>query len=155
MVLHLREMMRRSGSMLRDIDPLLTPDLLHALASAGHGDRVVIVDANFPAAATARRLVRTPGITATAMLEAILSVLPIDDFIPEPVAVMQVVGDPSATPDVVAEFAAILKRNGLAAAARLERNDFYRAAADSFVIVQTGERRLYGNVLLTKGVIRV
>ena len=140
--------------MLRGIDPLLTPDLLHALASAGHGDRVVIVDANFPAAATARRLVRTPGITATAMLEAILSVLPIDDFIPDPVAVMQVVGDPSATPEVVTDFIAIVQRNGLAAPARLERHSFYSAAADAFVLVQTGETRLYGNVLLTKGVIR-
>ncbi len=140
--------------MLRGINPLLSPDLLHALASAGHGDRVVIVDANFPGAATARRLVRTPGIAATAMLEAILSVLPVDDFIPDPVAVMQVVGDPSATPDAVAEFIAILQRHGLAPPARLDRQEFYRAAAEAFVIVQTGERRLYGNILLTKGVIR-
>ncbi len=140
--------------MLRGLDPLLTPDLLHALASAGHGDRVVIVDANFPAAATARRLVRAPGIAATAMLEAVLSVLPIDDFEPDPVAVMQVVGDPSATPEAVQDFTSVLQRQGLAAPARLARHDFYRAAAEAFVIVQTGERRLYGNVLLTKGVIR-
>jgi L-fucose mutarotase len=139
--------------MLLGLDPLLTPDLLHALASAGHGDRVVIVDANFPAAATARRLVRTPGVSATAMLEAVLSVLPIDDFEPDPMAVMQVVGDPGAMPEAVREFTAILRRHGLAAPARLPRHDFYRAAADAFVIVQTGERRLYGNVLLTKGVI--
>jgi L-fucose mutarotase len=140
--------------MLRGLDPLLTPDLLHALASAGHGDRVVIVDANFPAAATARRLVRAPGVAATAMLEAVLSVLPVDDFEPDPVAVMQVVGDPSATPEAVRDFTSILQRRGLPAPARLARHDFYRAAADSFVIVQTGERRLYGNVLLTKGVIQ-
>jgi len=139
--------------MLRGLDPLLTPDLLHALASAGHGDRVVIVDANFPAAATARRLVRAPGIAATAMLEAVLSVLPVDDFDSDPVAVMQVVGDPSATPEAVRDFTSILQRHGLAAPARLARHDFYRAAAEAFVIVQTGERRLYGNVLLTKGVI--
>jgi L-fucose mutarotase len=140
--------------MLRGLDPLLTPDLLHALASAGHGDRVVIVDANFPAAATARRLVRAPGITASAMLEAVLSVLPIDDFEPDPVSVMQVVGDPSATPEAVRDFTGILQRHGLAAPARLPRHEFYRVAAEAFVIVQTGERRLYGNVLLTKGVIR-
>lgn len=139
--------------MLRGLDPLLTPDLLHALASAGHGDRVVIVDANFPAAATARRLVRAPGVAATAMLEAVLSVLPVDDFEPDPVAVMQVVGDPSATPEAVRDFTSILRRYGLAAPARLARHDFYRAAAEAFVIVQTGEQRLYGNVLLTKGVI--
>lgn len=140
--------------MLRGIDPLLTPDLLHALASAGHGDRVGIVDANFPGAATARRLVRTPGISATAMLVAILSVLPVDDFTADPVSVMQVVGDPSATPEAVAEFTAILQRNGLAAPKRLERQAFYGVAANAFVLVQTGERRLYGNILLTKGVIQ-
>ena len=139
--------------MLRGLDPLLTPDLLHALASAGHGDRVGIVDANFPAAATARRLVRAPGISASAMLEAVLSVLPVDDFDPDPVVVMQVVGDPAATPEAVHDFTAILQRHGLAAPARLSRQDFYGAAAAAFVIVQTGERRLYGNVLLTKGVI--
>lgn len=140
--------------MLRGLDPLLTPDLLHALASAGHGDRVAIVDANFPAPAIARRLVHAPGIAATAMLQAVLSVLPVDDFEPDPVAVMQVVGDPSATPDAVRDFTSVLQRHGLAAPARLARHDFYRAAAEAFVIVRTGERRLYGNVLLTKGVIR-
>ena len=139
--------------MLRGLDPLLTPDLLHALASAGHGDRVAIVDANFPAAAIARRLMRAPGIAATAMLEAVLSVLPVDDFDPDPIAVMQVVGDPTATPEAVHGFTSILQRHGLAVPARLARHDFYRAAAEAFVIVQTGERRLYGNVLLTKGVI--
>jgi L-fucose mutarotase len=141
--------------MLRGIDPLLTPDLLHALASAGHGDRVGIVDANFPAVATARRLVRAPGISATAMLEAVLSVLPVDDFVPDPVSVMQVVGDPSAMPEAVAAFTAILQRKGVPAPKQqLERHAFYAVAADSFVLVQTGERRLYGNILLTKGVIR-
>jgi L-fucose mutarotase len=140
--------------MLRNIHPLLTPDILYALDSAGHGDRVAIVDANFPAAATGRRLVRTPGITATAMLDAVLSLLPIDDFIPEPVAVMQVAGDPSATPEVVAEFTTVLQRNRLGAPARLERYEFYRAAAEAFLIIQTGERRLYGNILLRKGAIR-
>lgn len=140
--------------MLRGLDPLLTPDLLHALASAGHGDRVVIVDANFPAAANACRLVRTPGVAATARLEAVLSMLPIDDLDLDPVAVMQVVGDPSATPEAVRDFTAILQGHGLAAPVRLPRHDFYRVAADAFVIVQTGEQRLYGNMLLTKGVIR-
>ncbi|HEX5328178.1 MAG TPA: RbsD/FucU domain-containing protein [Acetobacteraceae bacterium] len=140
--------------MLRGIDPLLTPDLLHALASAGHGDRVVIVDANFPAVAIARRLVRSPGTTATAMLEAVLSVLPIDDFEPDPIAVMRAVGDAAAVPEAVQDFTRVLADHGLAAPAPLDRHGFYRAAAEAFVIVQTGERRLYGNILLTTGVIR-
>ncbi len=87
--------------MLRGIHPLLSPDLLHALASMGHGDRVAVVDANFPALSHARRLVALPGTTAPAVLEAILSVLPVDDFEPHPVSVMQVVGDPAMLPETV------------------------------------------------------
>lgn len=139
--------------MLRGIHPLLTPDLLHALASMGHGDRVAVVDANFPALSHARRLVSLPGTSAPAVLEAILSVMPVDDFEPHPVSVMQVVGDPEMIPEAVREFAAILSHNDLPQPTRLERHAFYRAAADAFVIVHTGERRFYGNILLTKGVL--
>ncbi len=140
--------------MLRGIDPLLTPDLLHALASAGHGDRVGIVDANFPGRCDGAPAGARAGISATAMLEAVLSVLPVDDFIPDPVSVMQVVGDPSAMPEAVAEFTAILQRNGLAAPKRLERHGVLWCGRRRFRLVQTGERRLYGNILLTKGVIQ-
>jgi L-fucose mutarotase len=139
--------------MLRGINPLLTPDLLYALASMGHGDRIAIVDANFPAASNAKRLITLPGSDAPLLLEAILTVLPIDDFEPDPVAVMQVVGDPGAMPAVVQEFVDVLARYNIAAPAQLERHAFYRATTDAFTIVQTGERRFYGNVLLTKGVV--
>src|SRR5437773_3612719 len=139
--------------MLRGIDPLLTPDLLHALASMGHGDRLAIVDANFPALSHARRLVALPGITAPAALEAILSVMPVDDFEPQAAYVMDGVGDPAAVPDAVRDFVAILSRNHVPPPARLERHAFYRATAEAFVVVHTGERRFYGNILLTKGVI--
>lgn len=139
--------------MLQGVHPLLTPDLLHALASMGHGDRIAIVDANFPAASHARRLVPVPGVGASAMLAAVLSVLPIDDFEPGPVAVMRVVGDAASIPEAVREFTTILASNGVAPPVHLERHEFYRAAREAFVIVQTGERRFYGNILLTKGVV--
>jgi len=139
--------------MLRGVHPLLSPDLLHALASMGHGDTIAVVDTNFPASSHAKRLITLPGTSAPAVLEAILSVMPVDDFEPHPVAVMQVVGDVAAMPEAVREFADILCRNGLASPTRLERHAFYRAATEAFAIVQTGERRLYGNILLTKGVV--
>lgn len=139
--------------MLRGIAPLLSPDLLHALAAMGHGDRLAIVDANFPAASHARRLVLVPGADAPALLDAILSLLPIDGFEPDPVAVMEVVGDAAAVPDPVREFTVILSRYGLSAPAPLERHAFYQVARDAYAIVQTGERRFYGNILLTKGVV--
>ena len=139
--------------MLKGLNPLLTPDLLHALASAGHGDVIALVDANFPAARVARRLVLLPGNDAPAVLDAILSVLPVDDFEPEPVTVMQVVDEPDAIPDPVKEFTQVLAWYELDAPVSLERHAFYAAAAEAFVVVQTGERRFYGNILLTKGVI--
>ncbi len=139
--------------MLRGLDPLLTPDLLFALASAGHGDRIAIVDANFPAVSMARRLVPLHGASATAALVAVLSVLPVDDFEPDPVVVMAVVDDPAPTPEAVADFTRVLAAAGLPPPTRLPRHDFYRAAREAFAVVHTGERRLYGNIMLTKGVV--
>jgi L-fucose mutarotase len=141
-------------AMLLGLDPLLTPDLLHALASAGHGDRLAIVDANFPAAANARRLVPLPGTDAAAALRAVLSVLPLDTFEPDPAVVMQVVGDAAAVPPAVAEFTEILRGAGGAPPAALPRHEFYAAARTAFAVVATGERRLYGNIIVTKGIVR-
>jgi L-fucose mutarotase len=136
--------------MLKGLSPLLTPDLLHALASAGHGDAIAIVDANFPAAALAKRLVTLAGITAPAALDAVLSVLPVDDAEPDPVRVMR---DPAGTSEPARDFATILERRGLTDPAALDRQAFYQAAAAAFVVIQTGERRFYGNILLIKGVL--
>jgi L-fucose mutarotase len=138
--------------MLIGLDTLLTADLLHALAAMGHGETIVLVDANYPAT-RGRRLVRAPGADTPRVLRAVLSVLPIDTFIPEPASVMQVVGDPDAVPAVVAEMNACLKAAGCAPAVGVERHAFYAAAETAYAIVQTGERRFYGNILLTKGVI--
>ena len=139
--------------MLLGLDPLLSPDLLHALGSAGHGDRIAIVDANFPAASTARRLIPLHGANATAALAAVLSVLPVDTFEPDPVVVMEMVGAPEHTPEAVAEFTRLLAGAGVAPPARLPRHEFYHAAREAYAVVLTGERRLYGNIILTKGVV--
>jgi len=141
--------------MLKGLDPLLGPDLLHVLAAMGHGDELVIADGNFPAASLARRLVRLDGVDAPRALRAILSVLPLDTFTPRPAAVMAVVGDPRAVPEPVRDFQAIVD----AAAGRtvpleaLERFAFYARARAAFAVVATGERRPYGNILLVKGVV--
>jgi L-fucose mutarotase len=141
--------------MLIGIDPLLNADLLHILRAMGHGDDIVIVDANFPAATMGRRVVRLDGVDATRAAKAILSVLPLDDFVEMPAAVMQVVGDPKAIPPVCKEFQKIVD----AAAGRhweldrIDRFAFYERARAAYALVVTGERRLYGNLLLKKGVI--
>ena len=141
--------------MLKGIDPLIGPDLLHALAAMGHGDEIAIVDANFPAAATARRLVRVEGAGAPTVLSAVLSLLPLDTFTETPAAVMAVVGDPQAVPPPVREFQSILDNvaGKPVRVATLEREAFYDRARRAFAVVATGERRFYGNILVTKGVV--
>ncbi|MBM1170850.1 RbsD/FucU family protein [Microvirga arabica] len=142
--------------MLKNIDPLLSPDLLMVLRSMGHGDDIAIVDANFPAAAMARRLVRLDGLAATDVTNAILSVMPLDDFVPEAAWRMEVVGDPQAEQPIFDEFRAILARHEGSnfRLASLERFAFYEQAKAAYAIVSTGERRLYGNIILKKGVVR-
>lgn len=139
--------------MLRGIDPILTPDLLYTLALMGHGDTIAIVDANFPAAACSTRVHRLHGLGAAPVLEAVLSLLPLDTFIPNPAVTMQAVGDAGTTPPAVADLNAVLGRHGAAAAATLERFAFYDATRAAFAIIQTGEARAYGNIILTKGVL--
>lgn len=138
--------------MLIGLDPLLSADLLHALAAMGHGERIVLVDANYPAT-RGRRLISLPGVGVVRALEAVLSVLPCDTFVDDPAAIMQVVGDAGAVPPVVREMNAALAARGWPAAVAMERHAFYAAAEAAYAIVQTGERRFYGNVVLTKGVI--
>src|SRR5262249_2477817 len=94
----------RGRLMLKGLDPLLSADLLHALRAMGHGDEIVIVDANFPAASNARRLIRLDGVDAPRALAAILSVLPLDSFVDDPLKVMAVVGDAAKVPEVVREI---------------------------------------------------
>jgi L-fucose mutarotase len=142
--------------MLKGIDPLLSPELLATLRAMGHGDDIALVDANFPADSMAQRLVRLDGLSVTAVLNAVLSVLPLDDFVPDAAWRMEVVGDPRAEQPVFAEIRATIARHegprfGLAA---LERFAFYDRAKAAYAIVATGETRLYGNVILKKGVVR-
>ena len=141
--------------MLKGLHPLLGPELLHALAAMGHGDEIGVVDANFPAAALGRRVIRLDGTSATTVLEAVLTLLPLDDFVEHAMTTMEVVGAPQDEPEVVAEFAAIASRAEGRAVARqaLPRDQFYERARQAFALVQCGERRLYGNVLLRKGVV--
>ncbi len=141
--------------MLHNIPPILSPDLLHTLRAMGHGDDIVIGDANFPAASMGHRLHRLDGIPATQVLEAILRLMPLDSFVPDPALTMQVVGDPQAIPEIVSEFQQIVDATAdhPARIQGLERFAFYERAKTAFAIVQTGETRLYGNIILKKGVI--
>ncbi|MDB5515079.1 MAG: ribose transporter [Tardiphaga sp.] len=148
--------------MLQGISPLLSPDLLHLLASMGHGDEVALVDANFPAAATAarhgHRLVTCLGVDTPAMLRAVLTVLPLDKAVVEPAVVMEPQqGDarfPGGLPEAAAEIIRLVESHEFRCG-RLERFAFYERADHALGIIQTGELRVYGNVILKKGVVTV
>jgi L-fucose mutarotase len=142
--------------MLKGIDPILNADLLWALRAMGHGDDIVLADSNFPAATMGKRVIRMDGVSGPRLLEAVLSVLPIDDFVPDPAVRIEVVDDPEAEPEVCREYAAILARpeHGAVRLDRIERFAFYERARQAFAVVPCGEERLYGCVLLKKGVIR-
>lgn len=143
--------------MLNGLHPLLTPDLLYALASMGHGDEIAIVDANFPATSLAHRLIDVAGASSPDVLAAVLTLLPLDASSAPPAVTMQMEGDSDAVPEPVADFAAVFTNGGLGDVeiGHLERQAFYERARDAFAVVRTGELRPYGNILLVKGVINV
>ncbi|MDT8856594.1 RbsD/FucU family protein [Paracoccaceae bacterium Fryx2] len=146
--------------MLKTLDNRLNADVLHALRAMGHGDTLVIADANFPADAIARRtvlgkLLRMDNLTAAEAVQAVLSLLPLDTFTDDFAGRMQVVGAPSDIPAVQAEVQARID----AAEGRprpmtgIERFDFYDRARAAYAVIQTGERRFYGCFIFRKGVI--
>lgn len=141
--------------MLIGIHSALTPDLLRHLRAMGHGDELVIADANFPAESCGRRVERLAGVSATDALRAILALMPLDSFVEAPARTMQVVGDPHAVPEIVNEFQQIINRTAdhPAVIRSVERHEFYEQAKQTYCVVQTAETRLYGNIILSKGIV--
>ena len=145
--------------MLQGISKLLTGDLLKALCDMGHGDELVIADANFPGERVARRLIRLPGISGTELLRAIAPLIPLDAYSPAPALVMQLTDSDRAKgmpdPAIWGEYEAILREH-YGEDTRVdttERQAFYERAKTAYLVIQTGEERIYGNLLLAKGVI--
>lgn len=146
--------------MLKNIDPILNADVLHALQSMGHGDYLVICDANFPTDSVATetvlgQLLRLDGVDAPRVTRAILSLMPLDSFVDHPVSCMQVIGKPN---EVIAVRTEVQAEVDAAVGASLpihevERFAFYEMAKRAYCVIQTGERRFYGNFVFQKGVI--
>lgn len=141
--------------MLKNIDPLLGPELLRVLRAMGHGDEIAVVDSNYPAEEHGKRLVRMDGHDAPRIVDAILSVLPVDDLVPEAVFRPAAFGDPKRLEPVFGDFTAILlKHEPERKIVPLIGMDFYNRVKAAFAVVASGERRLYGNLIIRKGVIR-
>ena len=145
--------------MLQGISKLLTGDLLKALCDMGHGDELVIADANFPGERVARRLIRLPGISGTELLRAIAPLIPLDAYSPAPALVMQLTDSDRAKgmpdPAIWGEYEAILREHygEDTRVDTIERQAFYERAKTAYLVIQTGEERIYGNLLLAKGFI--
>jgi L-fucose mutarotase len=142
--------------MLKGIPNVISPELLKILMEMGHGDELVIADGNFPAASVARRLVRADGLGGAAMLDGILQLMPLDQYVPQPAALMQVVAGDTVTPVIWDEYRAIIARHEAAFGEfeMIERYAFYERAQKAYAVVATSEAAQYANIILKKGVIK-
>lgn len=141
--------------MLIGIPKLISPELLKLLMEMGHGDELVLSDGNFPAASHARVLIRCDGHGIPELLEAILQLFPLDQYVERPLALMDVVaGDQVDTPIWKRYQEIVLQRTGQEARMELlERFEFYERAKRAYAIIATGEGAQYANIILKKGVI--
>ena len=147
--------------MLKGINPLLSPELLKTLCEMGHSDRIVIADGNFPAETFGKnsKVIRYDGQDIPALLDAILSVFPLDTYVEKPVTLMALMERDVGkieTP-IWDEYKAITAKHderGAAAVGQYERFKFYDEAQDCYCIIQTGETAIYANIILQKGVIK-
>lgn len=143
--------------MLIGISPCISPDLLLALDRMGHGDEIILTDAFFPADTYAKRVIRADGIGVAVLLDGILRLMNIDDFVADPVTMMEPVPGDRADPKVEASYRAVIDRRWpkTPAIRRIDRFAFYERAKQAYAVVVTGELVKYGNIIVKKGVIPV
>ena len=144
--------------MLKGIPPILSPELLKVLCEMGHGDRIVIADGNFSTASTAKNsiMIRCDGHGVPELLDAILQLFPLDTYAEKPAILMDLLpGDTVETPiwDVYKEIISKYDSRGAAVVDAIPRSDFYDEARKAYAIIATGEKALYANIILQKGVI--
>ena len=141
--------------MLKGLNPLLGPELLKVLRAMGHGDEIAIVDGNYPADTDAKRLVRADGHSATDLLDAILSVMPLDEMVPHCAFRPAAHNDPQRMEPIFSDFEKIVEKwEPKRHITILVGSDFYNRVKGCYAIVASSEPRLYGNIVLKKGVIQ-
>lgn len=144
--------------MLKGIPKIISPELLKVLMEMGHSDRIVIADGNFPSESVGRNavVIRADGHGVPELLDAILKLMPLDEYVDAPVSLMQVMpGDNAKTP-IWDEYKAIVKKYDSReekAFSEIERFRFYEEAKTAYAIVATGETAIYANIMLQKGVV--
>ena len=140
--------------MLKNIPKIVSPQLLKVLCEMGHGDEIVIADGNFPAETFGQRVIRADGLGGEEMLDAVLSLIPLDTYATENFMLMQTVeGDP--LPTIWDKYFAIAKKHDdNLRAGNLERFAFYERAKKAYAVIATGEGAVYANIIIKKGVIK-
>ena len=144
--------------MLKGISPILSPELLKIIAEMGHGDELVIADGNFPGTSIGKRCVRCDGHGAAEVMQAIVDLFPLDDFVEAPLAVMEVpkgMFEGNKAP-IWQKFRAAADTDMTSAKFDMMEHDaFIDRARNAYAVVQTGETALYGNIIIRKGVVRL
>ena len=140
--------------MLKNVPKIISPELLKVLCEMGHGDEIVIGDANFPAETNGKRVVRADGLKGPELLEAILQLIPLDTYSQENIILMQTTnGDP--TPEIWAIYKhRAEKQDPNVRMGFLERNEFYNRSRNAYAVVASGEEAIYANIIIKKGVIK-
>jgi L-fucose mutarotase len=142
--------------MLKGISPFLSPSLIKSLCEMGHGDQIVLADAHFPGHSTNSNVIRADGLFIGDLLNAILPLFELDTFVDHPAVMMAAVPGDQADPAVKARYENIIQQHapGTPPAEEVERFEFYHLAEKAFCVVMTGDTAKYGNLILTKGVIK-
>jgi L-fucose mutarotase len=141
--------------LLKGVDPLLSGELLRILDDMGHGDRLLLVDRNYPAASSGKPVIRLGEASILRAAAAILSVFPLDSFVAHPLERMEVENDPARTTVTQDELLVLASE---AEGRSLEygivpRLDFYERASSAYAVVHTLDAAPYGCFILHKGVI--
>ena len=138
--------------MLKNNPKVLSPELLKVLSEMGHGDEIVLGDGNFPAASMAKRLVRADGIPMPQLLDAILTVFPLDQYDSNHFVLMDLVPGDTVNPVIWKEYEQILhKHEPNSSMEFIERFSYYERANKAYAVVATGEEAQYANIILKKG----
>lgn len=139
--------------MLVGISPLISPALLETLHRMGHGDEIVFADAHFPAESLGPRCIRADGLCIADLLDAVLPLLALDDYVDAPVTMMAAVSGDSADPALGSSYQKLISKHWpeTPPITRIERFDFYARAGKAFSIVASGDTAKYANIILKKG----
>jgi len=143
--------------LLKNVSPIVSPDLLKTLCEMGHGDELVIADGNFPAFAYSSKIVRLDGLEIPNILKAILNLIPLDIYVKHPVSLMQVVPGDEILPTIWDDYEKIIEESNepFNEFEFIDKFGFYERAKKAYATVTTSESALYANIIIKKGIITV